>query len=76
MLHIPRCQKLWEQREAQKPRKEDRRPLPELPPLMKDFPNIKLPTEANEVLEFNNTIYEYWDRVSLCVCKMCGRSFK
>eukprot|EP00210_Caulerpa_lentillifera_P004634 g4420.t1 len=76
MIHIPRCQKLWIQREAKKPWKEDRRPLPELPTLIKDFPDVKLPTDPKEVVEFNNAMYEYWDRVSLCVCKLCGRSFK
>eukprot|EP00210_Caulerpa_lentillifera_P002406 g2307.t1 len=76
LIHIPRCQKLWEERESLKPRKQDRKPLPDLPPFIKDFPNITLPTDPAEVKEFNDTMYEYWDRFSLYVCQICGRSFK
>ena len=74
-LHVPRCQKLWIDREATKPKKE-RRPLPPPPPEYEGFPHMTLPTDPEAVLEFNNAVYGYWDRHSLFVCAKCGRSFK
>lgn len=74
-LHIPRCQKLWEDREATKPKKQQRA-LPPPPPELEGFPEVTLPTDPEEVLAFNNAVYAYWDRVSLYVCSCCGRSFK
>jgi len=65
---------LWEDREAKKPKKQQR-PLPPPPPELEGFPDVTLPTDPNEVMAFNNAVYSYWDRVSLYVCSTCGRSF-
>lgn len=75
LLHVPRCKKLWEDREAVKSKKECRS-VPPPPPEYEGFPNLALPTDPDEVLAFNNAVYSYWDRVSLLVCSICGRSFK
>eukprot|EP00803_Ostreobium_quekettii_P011182 evm.model.scf_2885.1 EVM.evm.TU.scf_2885.1 scf_2885:6075-7782(+) len=71
-IHIPQCQKMWEEREAQKPDKRERRPVPEAPPEMSE----PLPSKGNLIDEFNNKMADYWNRASLVGCPTCGRTFR
>ena len=63
---------MWEEREAQKPDKRDRRPVPEPPAELSE----PLPTQPVKVDEFNNKMFAYWDQVSLVGCPICGRTFR
>eukprot|EP00803_Ostreobium_quekettii_P009892 evm.model.scf_51.3 EVM.evm.TU.scf_51.3 scf_51:20961-32029(+) len=71
-IHIPQCQKLWEEREARKDDEKDRRPLPEAPPELAE----PLPTKAHLIDEFNNKMFAYWDQITLVGCQTCGRTFR
>ena len=56
--------------EAKLPR--ERRALPPPPPELTE----DLPTDPAGMDQFNASMYAYWDRVSLIVCRICTRSFR
>eukprot|EP00803_Ostreobium_quekettii_P011183 evm.model.scf_2885.2 EVM.evm.TU.scf_2885.2 scf_2885:8173-8772(+) len=71
-IHVPKCGKMWEEREARKPDKRDRRPVPDPPSEMLE----PLPTKQSEIDEFNNKMFAFWNQVSLVGCPNCGRTFR
>lgn len=71
-MHVPQCQKLWEEREMKKAKK-DRRALPDSPVEL----NLEsLPIDEVDIEAFNNKMYNYWNKISLLECKYCKRTFR
>ncbi len=73
LRHIPHCQKKWLMLEDLKD-PCDQRPLPPPPPEMEGL--TELPKERQAMEEFNERMYEYWDKVSLVGCEFCHRTFR
>ncbi len=72
LKHIPQCQKKWLMVEGAKPRREQR-PLPPMPP---ELEAGELPSRSEDIEEFNQRMYQYWDKVSLVACPICARTFR
>ncbi len=72
LKHIPQCQKKWLMVEGAKPRREQR-PLPPMPP---ELEAGELPSRSEDIEEFNQRMYQYWDKVSLVGCPICARTFR
>lgn len=72
-IHVEACQKKWLAAEATKaPR--DRRPLP--PPPQEMSGGTGLPASVQAQDEFNASMSQYFDKVSLMPCGICGRTFR
>lgn len=70
-IHQRQCRQLWEDREALKRKKSERRPLPTPPPEMSE----PLPTDREGILAFNNAMFKFWESRSLISCPYCARTF-
>lgn len=71
MIHVRQCRQLWEDREALKPKKQDRR-MPPPSPKELDEP---LPTDAAGIASFNDIMVDIWESKSLMSCPYCARTF-
>eukprot|EP01023_Acetabularia_acetabulum_P047817 TRINITY_DN5041_c0_g2_i3.p1 TRINITY_DN5041_c0_g2~~TRINITY_DN5041_c0_g2_i3.p1 ORF type:complete len:467 (-),score=81.56 TRINITY_DN5041_c0_g2_i3:1644-3044(-) len=69
-IHIPKCEEKFVKVESQK-QKSERRPLPMRPAELDD----PLPKNSQDIDEFNNKMFSYYNGVSLVKCQKCGRTF-
>ena len=71
-IHIPQCQKKWQEQEDMKPRSE-RRKMPQPPSEVTD---MALPTSADAIEAFNKRAYKEYEEKTLMTCPYCSRTFK
>ena len=70
-IHVRQCRQLWEDQEALKQRKRDRRRVPTPPPELDD----PLPTERDAIDAFNAKMLDIYEKRSMMACPHCGRTF-
>lgn len=69
-IHVPRCLKLWEEREAAKAPSQRRAPPPPPPALSEP-----LPTTPHGIDEFNAAMSAAFNGLALVACSHCHRTF-
>eukprot|EP00898_Chlorokybus_atmophyticus_P005713 jgi/Chlat1/6142/Chrsp41S05720 len=72
-IHQDQCKKAWLTQESQKPPRE-RRPLPQPPEGLDAMPKEGMDAKATQ--EFNDKMYEQWEKRTLESCANCGRTFR
>ncbi len=71
-IHIPQCQKKWQEQEDMKPRSERRK----MPPPPSEVTDMALPKSAADIEEFNKKAYKEYNEKTLMTCPYCSRTFK